>query len=241
VTRPVVGIVAGLKEDPGASEHRTLFTVGTQYVDALRQAGATVLILPQGTQPAEVWPILDGWVIMGGPDIDPVRYGQSAHPENTAEDTGRYETEAALYRSAPPELPILGICYGCQFLNVQRGGTLVQHLMDDPSKGEHRGDYVHLHKVEPGSRLASLTRGLEFDAVSSHHQAVATVGEGLRPVAWAPDETIEALEDTTGRWIVAVQWHPERTPDSSTTLSLLQGFVEACRCYSETKESCGTW
>ncbi|MCW5938166.1 MAG: gamma-glutamyl-gamma-aminobutyrate hydrolase family protein [Fimbriimonadaceae bacterium] len=241
MTRPIVGIVAGLREDPAASEHRTLHCVGTQYVDALRRAGATALVIPQGSQPADVLPILDGWVIMGGPDIDPARYGQSAHPENTAEDTGRHETEAAVFRSAPHEMPILGICYGCQFVNVQRGGTLVQHLMDDPAKGEHRGDHVHLHRVEPGSRLASLTQTLEFEAVSSHHQAVATVGEGLRPVAWAPDGTIEALEDTTGRWIVTVQWHPERTPDSPATIHLLEGFVEACRRFSENKQACGTW
>jgi putative glutamine amidotransferase len=105
------------------------------------------------------------------------------------------------------------VCRGAQLLNVAAGGSLVQHLPDvtgEPHRQRERDqEAVHDVQVDANSHLARILGQTRFGVNSIHHQAVDRVGAGFRPVAWAPDGTVEAIERTDRSLVVAVQWHPE--------------------------------
>jgi putative glutamine amidotransferase len=240
VSRPVVGIVGGLKKDPWTTEDRRVVYVGEPYVRCLQSAGATAVVLPPGTGPKEVEPWLDGLLLMGGPDIDPARYGQARHEATEEEDTDRFETESVLVRSLPVGTPILGVCYGCQFLNVLDGGDLEQHVPDRVGDDRHAEGRVETVRLEPDSRLASIM-GESFEVKSYHHQAIGRLAAAYKAVGWAEDGTVEAIEHTSAPWRMAVQWHPERTADSQPSRRLFAAFVAAASAWQEERTSCGTW
>jgi len=182
------------------------------YADALRQAGIEpVLISPPAPRPLAG---LQGLVLSGGVDVNPVLYGGAPHPENDPPDDERDELETRLLTEALASgLAVLAICRGMQLFNVVHGGTLIQHL-DGASAHCVRGDdpasAAHEIVVEPGSHLAGIL-GAGVHAVNSrHHQAVDRTGVGLRVTARSsPDGVIEALERAGPAFALAVQWHPE--------------------------------
>ena len=150
----------------------------------------------------------------GGGDVAASCYGEDPAPEAYGVNVARDTWELALVGAARAAgLPILGLCRGVQVLNVAAGGTLIQHLpvgTDESHKQYERDcETVHPVEVDPGSLLATITGPREFGVNTLHHQAVADVGAGLRPVAWAPDGVIEAVESVDGRPLLGVQWHPE--------------------------------
>jgi len=178
------------------------------YIEALRQAGIEPVF---GTSLDGV----AGLVLLGGVDVNPARYGEARHPETEDPDDARDRLELALIAEAlERDLPILAICRGLQILNVEHGGTLVQHL-EPVDRHRHRdGDKsVNAHAIEiaPGTTLARIAGGELQRAVNSrHHQAVARLGEGLMVSATDPEDgVIEALERPDKRFVVGVQWHPE--------------------------------
>jgi len=194
------------------------------YREALERAGVDVLEVYPGDQvPVD----MDGLLLAGGGDIDPARYGEA----NTASDkidSERDELELALAGGViDADLPVLGICRGFQVLNVAFGGKLVQHV------GDHRPaepDGVVRHEgVVPraGSRLAAAVGGEPLTVNSRHHQAVivSMLGTGLQPTAEV-DGLVEAFEATEKRWVVGVQWHPERTSEVSVAAArIFDAFV----------------
>jgi putative glutamine amidotransferase len=214
------------------------YALPESYVAALRAAGARTALLPP-CQPAgaEVLAPFDGLLLAGGGDIEPARYGAADHPEQYGMDPDRDELELELARAAVEGgLPTLGICRGVQLLNVAFGGTLVQHLpeLDGQAHAEHRVDHrgqamqaMHGLRVEPGSRLAEALGQVEAEGRSHHHQGLDRLGEGFRPVAWAPDGLVEGIERGQG-WTVGVLWHPESTAAADPVQRrLLRAFVEA--------------
>jgi putative glutamine amidotransferase len=133
-------------------------------------------------------------------------------------------------------VPIFAICRGIQVLNVAAGGTLVQDIpsqVSDPIKHQQeapRWYATHDISIQPGSRLAELAGGRALRVNSFHHQAVRQVGAGLRVAASAPDGIIEAIEGTTSRFVLGVQWHPELMVDHyPTAQKLFDEFVQAAR------------
>jgi putative glutamine amidotransferase len=180
-----------------------------RYIAALEKAGAEVVPLAAGDELPEDF---DAVCVSGGEDLDPSRYGEAneaceiVSPERDAVEIALVE------RARARDLPILGICRGFQVLNVAFGGSLVQHV-DGHRPVPADGDGVVEHRVKPtaGSRLAEATTADEHVVNSRHHQAVTR--DRLAPDLVATvmvGDLVEAFEHRSLRWVVGVQWHPER-------------------------------
>jgi len=190
-----------------------------RYETALREVGIEpVRISPVGSRPLNS---LDGLLLTGGTDVNPVRYGEQRHPKTEDPDDPLDELEMGLLRDAlAAGLPILAICRGMQLFNVVHGGSLIQHLEHHDSP-----DALHNIQVVPNSRLAAIVGEGEHAVNSRHHQAVARVGGGLIVSAKSGDGVIEALERPGPAFAVAVQWHPEdRVLVSDADRKLFQAF-----------------
>jgi putative glutamine amidotransferase len=203
------------------------------YVRAVRDAGGIPLVLPNTDgyteQIAQYLVLLDGLLMPGGRDIPPAEYGEEANETVQVLEDDRYRFEKALSRTwiEKTNKPLLGICLGCQWINVTSGGSLVQ---DIPSAlgGNHRGT-THEVILEPGSRLRDIFGRQRLEVNSTHHQAVKRIGRNLKIVARSPDGVVEAIETTDpDRFLVGVQWHPEKMlPDDPRQARLLKAFVQA--------------
>jgi putative glutamine amidotransferase len=214
-----------------------------RYHARITEAGATVVDL-RDAQHVAVVPTLDALMLTGGIDVDPVVYAAERHPKVKEVDRGRDEMELACLNAAlERDMPVLAICRGHQVLNVGFRGQLVQHI----DSGDHRADFRtpgypsrwHALRLEPESRLGAIFGGGPLHINSRHHQAViaSTLGDGLRPVAWADDhggELIEAMESTRHSWVVGVQWHPERLEEHEPAFApvmrrLFDAFIAQAR------------
>lgn len=225
--KPVIGITVSAMTSPKSGLPNARYYLERDYVDRVVTAGGAPILIPPGTDATVVGPLLDGLLIPGGGDFDAALWGDDTHPEAAPEFGGRTDMEVELYGKLRADAPILGICYGCQFVNIMEGGTLEQHLPDILGHDGHRGDPVQDYRVEPGTRLAGIV-GEAARGKSWHHQAVKQLGRGMRVSAWHEDGTIEAIESLEGRWFLGLQWHPERT-DVEESTALFKAFVEAVR------------
>ena len=195
--------------------------VNDAYVRALEGAGLVPLIVPPLGDPAMAGRVLeavDGLVLTGGEDVEPVHYGADPHQKLGEVNARRDASELALAAAARARrLPTLAICRGVQVLNVALGGTLVQDIPselsvgghDGHADGEHRDSRVHRIDVAAGSLLAAALGATSLDVNSFHHQAIDRLGAPLRITARAPDGVIEGVEADDAWWAVGVQWHPE--------------------------------
>jgi len=205
-----------------------------RYVRALRDAGAEVLVV----EPGDALPVdADGICFTGGGDIAPERYGE-VDRENVCENVvpERDELElGAARRALDADLPILGICRGFQVLNVALGGKLAMDIKGHQAKGDELVE--HRLSAARGSKLAQATSDETVRVNSRHHQAVRP--EQLAPFLRATvlhDGLVEAFESTKHRWVIGVQWHPERTNEvDAAAARIFDAFVaEASRTPSVT-------
>ena len=187
------------------------------YIDAVMRAGGQPVIVNDSRDPNGLLARVDALVLTGGPDVDPARYGEAAHPSVYGVDAAADEFECALADVAVTRsIPTLAICRGIQILNVARGGTLHQHLPEDPGVPAHGepgvagGARVHDVTLDAGSLVADVMETTRVRASCHHHQALGTLGDGLRVVGRASDGIVEAVE-LDGAFVLAVQWHPEDT------------------------------
>jgi putative glutamine amidotransferase len=202
------------------------------YADVLAEAGAAPILLPPQTDPDTVAHLIDGWLIPGGDDFDAGLWGEENHPAVKPEAPERFEFEKKLFGTISPQMPVLGICYGAQFLNIVRGGSLIQHVPDLVNHKNHQGGNMIQVTLEPDSRLSKAIGVTELEGTSYHHQAVGRLGESFRVVGQCPDGITEAIETTEDRWMIGVQWHPEKKPDDPNTKTLMRRFVEAASKYA---------
>jgi putative glutamine amidotransferase len=184
------------------------------YVEAIEATGG----LPKLINSLEIFtrlqPQLDGLLIPGGADIQPVLYGEEAHPLLEAGNPARDELELVLIRWALREdMPVLGICRGMQLINVALGGTLYQDLADQyPQTLEHNApdeSRCHRVRVQAGSHMARIVDTAEFWVNSRHHQAIKDPGKGVSISGLADDGVAELCEVAGYRLVIGAQCHPE--------------------------------
>lgn len=221
-TRPRIGITTGCQN--GRQQ------VDIHYIRAIEAAGGLPLIVPMlesAQAAADFAALLDGLVITGGPGITQGLIGELP-PDLPPTDPARAASDAAIFRVFTAG-PVLGICYGMQFINAQAGGTIYADVMaQQPGTLVHsaeRGGTEHPVMFAAGSRLRGLL-GESLPVNTYHIQAIAQTGDGLRAVGFAPDGVIEAIESHDGR-LIGVQFHPERFYERSR--ALFEDFVARCR------------
>jgi putative glutamine amidotransferase len=183
---------------------------------------------------------MDGLLISGGADLDPARYGQSNRGSDSVEpDRDQLEAEAWAAAGANG-VPVLGICRGFQAINVFSGGSLLQDVAGHVGAAWGHGPAkTHAMRLVPGSRLARIlspARVVGATEVNTyHHQGVRAtdLAPGLVPSAWASSpagDLVEGFEAADGRFVLAVQCHPERRESTPAEFERLWAvFVDACR------------
>lgn len=203
----------------------------SKYIFSLHRAGAKIRwIKMDDPYIAEKTRSCDGLLLPGGDDIDPSRYGAVRHEKCGVSSALRDEAEWKMLESfLPTGKPILGICRGCQFLNVYLGGTLHQHI-EGHSDFKSRAKGCHTARILPDNRLSDLLPSSEVWVNSLHHQAVDVLGEGLSVCAQAEDGTVEAIELNSHPFCVAVQWHPEHlSATRNDQQKIFDHFISLCR------------
>ncbi len=211
--RPRIGITTSFEDGQQ--------TLDLRYSRAVEAAGGLPLILPllQSAAAAQACAdLLDGLIISGGPGITRGLIG--ALPADLPPVAARRDRSDALIYQAMANKPFLGICYGMQFANAIAGGQIygdVQAQLGCPPHSAGRGAGRHEIRIEAGSRLQAILQAERLETNSHHIQALASVGAGLRPTAWAADGIIEAIESADGR-IIGAQFHPERMSERGAPL-----------------------
>ena len=231
--RPVIGITAYAEQARWGAWDLPAALIPLTYVQKVEDAGGRALLVPPSEHGVEeTLDALDGLIFSGGADLDPDVYGADPHPETTGTRPDRDAAELALLAAAlERDMPVLAICRGSQVLNVARGGDLVQHLPEVVGDEQHKETPGCLRR--PRRRRSSRGRRSARCSASGrrsrshHHQGFGRVGEGLRPVAWAEDGTLEAVEDPDRQFAVGVLWHPEAGEDDA----LFRALVEQARDY----------
>ncbi len=214
ILKPVIGMTAMFSDANGSR----IYKIMESYVKAILNAGGTPVLLPSCGSPEEYAQFadkLDGYLVPGGQDISSLLYGEEPRRQVTFVRSADDEYEFALIRKmAEQNKPVLGICRGCQVINVAFGGTLYQDIPSQcPDSHGHyqtapRHEAYHSVELVGGSRLAKI---LDCDALcinSFHHQAVKDVAPNFHINANARDGIIEGIEHDE-KYILGVQWHPE--------------------------------
>ena len=223
--KPVIGISAYAESARWAGWEDIATLVPQAYVDRVAAAGCVPVVLPPVPGADLAVSRLDGLLLTGGGDLDPVLYAAQPHPRTARVQPGRDTAELALLRAAfDAGLPVLGICRGLQLLNVFRRGTLVQHLPDTAGHDGHAPGPAQYGRravrVAAGSRVAEIIGRDTLNVPCHHHQAIERLGVGLTATAWSDDGVIEAVELAGRPFVIAVQWHPEMSEDDSLFIAL---------------------
>lgn len=237
MTKPIIGL--NVDVDVTKPEQVRL---ARAYYEAVQQAGGIAVLIPP-CKPAAMRAILDrldGVLLIGGRDYDPAIFGETPDQSVALLHPDRIQFDLDLAKEAiKRNLPVLGICGGLQLINIALGGSLI---IDIPTylatgkiekiaithrakEGERRAE--HPASVIRDSLLFSIYGPVVAVTVSSHHQAANRLGRRLKAVAFAPDGIIEAIEHRFKRFVVGVQWHPER--DFAGNKRLFKAFIEACK------------
>lgn len=216
------------------------------YLRAVEAAGGEPVVIPLQNSPEETARLITSCaaILLPGSkaDVDPQKFNAPAHAKTAPADSPRDAADELLLQDAYNlRKPVFGICYGLQSLNVWRTGSLIQHI---ESKVNHSAgakvEVAHKVTVAGDSLLAReilhKENAAQVPVNSSHHQSADVVGDGLRAVAHcAEDGVIEAIEGTVpGHYVLAVQWHPERTFESDQVSSnLFRRFIDSAREWNQ--------
>jgi putative glutamine amidotransferase len=236
MTYPIIGVTTYQGKN---NNNLPIVALLRAYVDALVQAGGVPLLIPSSMTDEisrALYRRLDGIMFTGGGDIALDRFSGEPHPRVDGVDIERDSIELSLLDTlVHDEKPFLGICRGFQVINVGLGGTLYTHIEDQmPNALKHdyytdfpRTYLAHKVKVEDGTCLMNILGETDLSVNSLHHQGAKDIPAALKPVAYAPDGLVEAIELPNHPFGIAVQWHPEWLIDQPATRRLFRAFVEA--------------
>lgn len=211
--RPRIGITTGYQDGRQS--------VDVRYADAVERAGGIPMLVPMFRQAAVARAfadLLDGLIITGGPGITRGLIGELP-PDLPPVDARRDASDKLIY-AAMPDRPILGICYGMQFVNAMAGGAIYADVQCQTAAEAHsaaRGAAEHEIRIAAGTHLRRILQRDRLVTNTHHIQAIARLGAGLRTTARAADGVIEAIESDDGR-IIGLQFHPERMDGAAQTL-----------------------
>lgn len=237
---PIIGILANIEKiekEPFAGTERAVLHYS--YIDAIAAAGGVPLLLPIVEDEASIQrqiSSVDGLLLSGGYDVQPLLYGEEPHPALgfVYPKRDHYEIKA-LQAAYALQKPILGICRGLQLINVAFGGTLYQDVSQytaasplQHSQNTHGHYPSHTATVMQNTKLHAIVEKKTLLVNSFHHQAVKEVAPTFCINATAPDGIIEGIEKTQYPFFIAVQWHPERMANHHLDMhKLFQALVYA--------------
>jgi putative glutamine amidotransferase len=233
--KPIIGITT--------NQSKTVYGQPTimlmqSYVNAVMGAGGVPVLIPSLVA-EDGWDALyarlDGILFSGGGDIGPEYSPGDPHPRIDDVDPARDSIELKMVQAAASDgKPFLGICRGCQVMNVALGGTLYTHVpdqlpnaLDHSYPGNMRTVLVHEIKIEEGTRIAEIFGEPIIRVNSLHHQGLKDIPPSIRVAGHAPDGLVEAIELPKHPFGLAVQWHPEWLTDQEPTRNLFRNFVQA--------------
>lgn len=242
-TKPIIGITMDYDMRNLPTRKKLMSFLYPQYYDAIVRAGGLPITLPpleDKTDLAQFLPLVSGILFPGGEDLSPEKFGQEPHPAMTRVQPRREEMELALIELADKaQIPVLGICMGCQVLNVYRGGDIIQDIPDlrpdaHPHKAESGNPCLHPVQVAENSRLHRILGKTTFTTNSYHHQSIGAVGDNLIVNGQTEDGIIEGIEATDHPFMMGFQWHVELDRDHTPENDLIfEAFVEAARTYRD--------
>jgi putative glutamine amidotransferase len=235
---PAIGVSAALEQARWGSWDSLVVLSPRNYSLSVQRAGGVALVLAPDEaavdDPGRILDLLDGLLLSGGADVNPVSYGAEPHPETRAAREERDRFEIALAREAVArDMPVLGVCRGMQILNVAFGGTLDQHI-SNLEIHRHTPGTFHDHEValEPQSLAAEVAGAERLRVQSHHHQGVATLGDRLEISGHAAEDgLIEAIEVPECRFALGVLWHPEEQQPGDGPHAV-GALVDASRAYA---------
>lgn len=228
--KPIIGVTMNYKEDQ--------YFVNESYVQAIMNAGGIPICIPYGevTEVELMINKIDGLLLTGGGDINPILYQEEPHPKLGQVLTMRDENELLWTKKAlERKLPILAICRGLQILNVALGGTLYQDIYAQNqrelllhSQKAARHETFHFVTLKENSRLFEILKKKNILVNTFHHQAIKEIASELDIVGKASDGIIEAVEHRTLHFCIGVQWHPEELAiiGEEYSVKLFQAFID---------------
>lgn len=209
------------------------------YIQAVIRAGGLPFIVAPGFPSGDLDQLIalgDGFLLCGGGDVEPSRYGGKSYARLRGVDLPRDEFEIELiHKLLLADKPMMAVCRGIQVLNVALGGTLICDIgtqLPKASKHDYYPNYprdlvAHQVSIQPHTLLSQMLEVKQIGTNSLHHQALDQLGEGLLVNARADDNIIEGVEMPSKRFVLGLQWHPECMPDSLQMQRLFTAFIQA--------------
>ncbi|HPK15930.1 MAG TPA: gamma-glutamyl-gamma-aminobutyrate hydrolase family protein [Clostridia bacterium] len=232
MSKPVIGIFASaIQNQHPLFSHGEISALNLSYSNAVLRNGGCPVIIPYGSDRSsliETLSLCKGAVIPGGVDVDPRYYGEAPHPDlGTVDPTlDKLELDALAYLMKN-NVPTLGICRGCQIMNIFAGGSVYQDISVEyegralmHTQRSKSCSTIHRVDLAFGSRIRELLKAESVHVNSVHHQAIRKLGRGFTATGHAQDGVIEAIEHENGVWM-AVQWHPEELIDTLPVMNAL--------------------
>ncbi len=208
------------------------------YINSVKECGGIPIGIPvinDDNYIDNILNVIDGIIIPGGADVNPKLYNEAVSPFTYGIDDLLDSFQINLVRKAlDKDLPLLGICRGHQVLNVALSGSLYQDISEYKKDNDiihdqlkfnfTENDSVHEVTFANNSVLENLF-GKKVCTNSFHHQIIKNLGKGLRPIGFTGDGVIEAMISENHRFVLSVQWHPERSGDKR----LIKLFIDKCK------------